>query len=151
MAVMELDNRTSSRPVITPLVSYEVEDMLLFINNLAICCSISFLGVFTNIGNIIVFSKMGFSESSNVNFFALSVFDFFVSLLTLLTKAFYTPATRKVSHVTTPIMIVALCGSAMMTALISTERCLCVAFPLKVRTVEPVPMHEHQFSSGSTN
>ncbi|RUS70874.1 hypothetical protein EGW08_021363 [Elysia chlorotica] len=137
------DNETVNGPHIKPLVSFAVLDMFSLVNDFALCAFISLFGVFTNTANIIVYSKMGFSESSNINFFALSLVDLCLSLVTFLLKLFYSPVLRELSSgVTTtmvaislsPAMMVSVCGSAMMTALISTERCLCVVFPLKIKT-----------------
>ena len=139
---MDLSNKTMKWPQITPLVSVAILDIVLFVGNVAFCCTISFAGVFTNLANIIVFTKMGFSESSNINFFALSAFDLFISLVQLLSKFIYSfflrgvnsePVLNVVTSTLTYLMWVAIGGSAMITALISTERCLCVLFPLQVR------------------
>ncbi|RUS74383.1 hypothetical protein EGW08_017864 [Elysia chlorotica] len=137
------ENTTETVSYIQPLVSYAVMDMFLIVNDFALGCSISLLGVFTNTANIIVYYKMGLSESSNINFLALSVTDFFVSIITFFMKFMYNPVLRELSTgpittiVSTSLSPASLCavgGSAMMTALISTERCLCVVFPLKVKT-----------------
>ena len=126
---------------VRPLVSYATVNIFLLVNDFALCCSISLFGVFTNILNIIVFGKMGFSESSNLNFLALSIFDFMVSLVTFLSRTLHAPimkglsASAMIKHVGLALslsMIVFQCGSAVVTALISTERCVCVVFPLKV-------------------
>ena len=128
-------------PFVRPLVSYAILNIFLLVNDFALCCFISLFGVFTNILSIIVFCKMGFSEISNLNFLALSVFDFMVSLVTFLSRTLFSPIMRghsevaMIMHVSTAIslsMIVFQCGSAVITALISTERCVCVVFPLKV-------------------
>ena len=139
---MSNDNRTESGLYVKPLVSFAVLDMFSIVNDFALCAFISLFGVFTNTANIIVYSRMGFSESSNINFFALSLIDFLVSLVTWLLKLLYSPVFKELSTGPTttmvavalsPAMMVTVCGSAMTTALISTERCLCVVFPLKVR------------------
>ena len=131
-------NRTQIAPVVRPLISYAVLNWFLLVNNLALTCIISLIGVFTNIANIIVFYKIGFSENSNVNFFALSVFDSLVSLLTVVSKMLYSDfigyKMLMLSQVTSLVQIAIMCGSAMITTLISTERCLYVVFPLRVST-----------------
>ncbi|RUS72209.1 hypothetical protein EGW08_020036, partial [Elysia chlorotica] len=143
---MDPSNQTSTeRPVvISPLISVAVQDLILLVNDVALSCSLSFFGIFTNLANIIVFTKMGFSEMSNMNFLALSVFDLLVSIVTLFTKLFYSPVLRDfmsgpveslVSGTMVLMTFVVIGGSAMMTALISTERCLCIVFPLKMKRI----------------
>ncbi|RUS74385.1 hypothetical protein EGW08_017866 [Elysia chlorotica] len=138
-------NQATSAPgyFVKPLVSVAVMDMFSVVNGFGLCSLLSFLGVFTNIANIIVYARMGLSETSNINFLALSVLDFFVSLVTFFLKFLYSPVLRSLStgpittHISmslSPAMMSTVGASAMMTALISTERCLCVVFPLKVKT-----------------
>ncbi|KAK3745308.1 hypothetical protein RRG08_014456 [Elysia crispata] len=141
--VMVYGNTTGSGAFVEPLVSVAVMDMFSLVNDFFLCSFISCFGIFTNTANIIVYSRMGLSESSNINFLALSVLDFLVSFITFFLKFMYSPILRDLSTGPTTSMIAAslspamLCvvgASAMMTALISTERFLCVVFPLKVRT-----------------
>ncbi|GFS15329.1 chemosensory receptor A [Elysia marginata] len=129
---------------VTPLVSYALLNYFAVINLFVFVAPASLLGVFTNIANIIVYTKMGLSESSNVNFLVLSVFDLLYSVASLLMRLLYSPifwslseapVMMGVSHGLSHGMVVMTCGSAMMTALISTERCVCVVFPLKVKTL----------------
>ena len=138
---MDSPNTTSLAPIIRPLVSLALMDILFIANFFGFILPFSLLGVSTNIANIIVYYQIGLSESSNVNFFTLSVFDFFVSLTSFLSRLLYNPILRDLStgplttyiaHCLSHTWIVVTCGSAMMTALISTERCVCVVFPLKV-------------------
>ncbi|KAK3737935.1 hypothetical protein RRG08_028559 [Elysia crispata] len=137
------DNRTESGPHVKPLVSIDVLDLFSIVNDFALCSFLSLFGVVSNTANIIVYSRIGFSESSNINFLALSVIDLLVSLVTFFLKMFYSPVfsnlrtgptTSMVALTLSPAMMVTVCGSAMMTTLISTERCLCVVFPLKIKT-----------------
>ena len=137
-------NATSLAPIIRPLVSLALMDILSMANVFGVTLPFSLLGVSTNIANIIVYYQIGLSESSNVNFFTLSVFDFFASLTLFIPRVLYSPFLRDLStgplttyiaHCLSHAWIVVICGSTMMTALISTERCVCVVFPLKVRSL----------------
>ena len=141
-SIMVNDNRTGSGEFLKPLVSVAIMDIFSVVNGFVLSSFISCLGIFTNTANIIVYSRMGLSESSNINFLALWVIDFFVSFVTFFLKFLYSPILRDLSTgpmtstISTslgPIMLCAVGASAMMTALISTERFLCVVFPLKVR------------------
>ena len=133
---MDIANKTASWPFIDPLVSVRVMDVFLMVNDFVLCSFFSILGMITNTMNIIVYYKMGFSESSNVSFMALSVFDFLVSLVSFVPKLLFTPVLRGTATVIVymvgKLIFVTVGGSSMMTALISIERCLCVLFPLKV-------------------
>ena len=135
-------NQTQVWPLMVPFLTDVAMDLIslttFFILFIPSCC----LGIVTNIANVIVYCKMGFSESSNVNFLALSVFDFFFSIISLLSRTLYSPLLkntnnyqllRYVSHCLSHAMYVVIGGSTMMTALIAAERCFCVVFPLKVR------------------
>ena len=148
---MAIDNRTGSGSRVTPLVSFAVMDMFSVVNGFALTSIISIFGIFTNTANIIVYCRMGLSESSNINFLALSVIDFFVSFITFFLKLFFSsylrqlstgPVTFMISNSLGPAMLVAVGGSALMTALISTERWFCVVFPLQVRIIECVFFHQ---------
>ena len=139
---MDLHNKTQIWSIVTPLISYALLETFFLFNFFLLTGPMCLLGIFTNIANIIVYCKMGFSETSNVNFLVLSGFDLFVSLISLVARGLMNPLLRQLSnwpvlnymsHAHSYAMIVVISGSAMMTALISTERCVCVVFPLKVR------------------
>ncbi|GFR59989.1 chemosensory receptor A [Elysia marginata] len=139
---LPMNNGSSNILVVTSLVSYALLDSFIMVDDFMITFPMSLLGVFTNIANAIVFCKLGFSDNSNVNFLALSVFDFFVSVISFVTRVLLCPLLRHLSieptmryiaHCLSHALIIVTCGGAMMTALIALERCVCVVFPLKVR------------------
>ena len=141
---MDSPNATSLAPIIRPLVSLAMMDILSIAIAFGFTLPFSMLGVFTNMANIIVYYQIGLSESSNINFFTLSVFDFFVSLISFTQILLYSPFLRDLStgplttyiaHCLSHAWIVVTCGTTMMTALISTERCVYVVFPLKVSLI----------------
>ena len=141
---MDSPNTTSLAPIIRPLVSLAMMEILSIPIVFGFSLPFSLLGVCTNMANIIVYYQIGLSESSNINFFTLSVFDFFVSLTSFTSILLYTkflralstgPLTTYIAHCLSHAWIVVTCGSAMMTALISTERCVYVVFPLKVSLI----------------
>ncbi|GFR62146.1 chemosensory receptor A [Elysia marginata] len=136
-----MDN--SSSPV-KPLVSFAASQTFNIFNFLLISLPISLFGMFSNVVNTIVFYKMGLTESSNVNFAVLSVSDFFVSLSCMLTRGLHNalwkdmpiwPWLAYAAHCTGHSTFVFISGSAMITTLISAERCVCVLFPLKVKSL----------------
>ncbi|GFR82436.1 chemosensory receptor A [Elysia marginata] len=126
---------------VEPLISKAVVYMIRKVDFLFLTLPVSILGIFTNIANIVVFSKLGFSENSNLHFVALSICDFMGVTPLMITGALCYPAFKNFSnwplmlhigHSLTRVTIVAKGGSAMMTTVISAERCLAVMFPLKV-------------------
>ncbi|GFR84142.1 chemosensory receptor A [Elysia marginata] len=139
---MDDHNTTSRQLFTTPLVSLKLMDTFFIANNFIFTLPFSLLGVSTNIANIIVYYRMGFSESSNANFLVLSAFDLLVSIFSFTGRLLYNPFLRDIStgpitmyisHCLSHAMTVFMGGSSMMTALIAVERCVCVVFPLKVR------------------
>ncbi|RUS85710.1 hypothetical protein EGW08_006504 [Elysia chlorotica] len=128
----------------TSLTHDPIWDIISIVNFFFVGGPLCLLGMCTNIANIIVYTKMGFLETANVNFLVLSVFDFFYSLFAFLLRACFNtllrdlsigPRLRYVSHCVSIAIVAFIGGSAMMTALIATERCICVIFPLKLKTL----------------
>ena len=97
----------------------------------------------TNSANICVYLKLGLTETTNISFFVLSTCDFIMSASTVVLLIFYS---RLVSGIRLPsgamaaeigvatgyVYMPCVGCSAWITAIISTERCLCIAMPLKV-------------------
>ena len=106
---------------------------------------ISGFGFTGNILIIIAYAKIGFGESINISYFALGVSDFLcVIFLTwhaicfipvfaesYIPLDFWTFAVPTGGHTSVTL----LKTTAWITAFISLERCLCVVFPLKVKTI----------------
>ncbi|GFR85396.1 chemosensory receptor A [Elysia marginata] len=142
---MNVDNRSvETAAAVTPLLSYGTLDQILLLTYFVCAALLSLLGIFTNVVNIVVFSKLGFSESTNIYFLALSMFDLLFVVLFAIASLLYSPLAkflsngpfiRYVGESMSRSYFVLTNGSAMMTALISVERCLCVLFPLKIKTV----------------
>ena len=99
------------------------------------------LGTLGNIVNIIVYIKIGFTESTNISLFALACSDLGVAVTAVCTEiVFFLPTLGDVTiapevsftlvdfpHVTLTRV------SALITAFVSLERYLCVLLPLKIR------------------
>ena len=129
------------RPFVTPLVSYRVYLLFALVNDHFLACSISLFGMFTNSANIAVFLRMGFAESTNISFFALSIIDLLICFYTFTGKLLYSYwlytlhgnyKTREAGHGSTFIAFATTGVGAWVTAIISLERCFCIMFPLKV-------------------
>ena len=106
---------------------------------------ISAFGFTGNILIIVAYAKIGFSESINISYFALGVSDFIcVSFLTWHAICFipvFADSDLNFDSWTVEVptgghtSVTFLKTTAWITAFISLERCLCVVFPLKVKTI----------------
>ncbi|GFR60223.1 hypothetical protein ElyMa_005403000 [Elysia marginata] len=88
-------NITSDSWMEKPLLSYASLNLLSTINFFVSTIPLSMLGIVTNTANMIVFYNMGLTDSSSLNFFALSVFDFLFSLTSLLVRALHNPLMKE--------------------------------------------------------
>ena len=129
---------------ITPLVSYYVYTIVMYVLGVSLTSALAMFGVFSNTVNIIVFYKMGFQETTNINFFSLAINDLMASCGNLLVEIFQSPF-MKIDELPQGSLILqttylasfvvySCCGfGALITAVLAMERCLCIVFPLKVR------------------
>lgn len=118
---------------------------IMFINLGVICQAVSIFGIASNIINIIVFTKQGFSDTMNISLLGLAISDL-CSLLTMMwSNLCFLPAFRDsdIPWVTYEVNLVTGLWPHVMfakvtgwiTAFISLERCVCVLLPLKVREI----------------
>ena len=139
-----LTNGTDTELPITPILSVYVSTIIAYINTYVLGILIGVVGVFTNTANISVYWRMGLSKTTNISFFALSIFDLLVSLSTVIVQV---TTNQPVSVMRLPsgapvselgmglcfIMYPCLGCSAWTTAILTIERCFCISTPLKVR------------------
>lgn len=115
------------------------------INLGAICPAFCLVGIVTNIINIIVFRRQGFQETINISLFSLSISDI-ISLVTLLMFTMgYNPflvysdlpiISKEVFHFPwgwSHFVFVRISG--LITVFVILERCLCITFPLKIKSM----------------
>ena len=104
---------------------------------------ISSCGVCTNCINILVYAKMGISDTNNMNFLALSVSDLITVIYMAMTGAGHIPAVTRanlpidlvsIQNALMPLIYPVMAYGSLLTAVISTERCICIVFPMKVLT-----------------
>ncbi|RUS88440.1 hypothetical protein EGW08_003777 [Elysia chlorotica] len=137
----QADDDTSMR--LAPLLSYaQLLNILFYVFNLTI--PISFFGILTNITNILVFYKMGFSSPSNLSLFCLAISDL-LCLCYILIVSFgnhplfaYVDVAFSLPDVTRTGANVYWASAAIgawITAVITVERSCCVAFPMKVNRI----------------
>lgn len=126
-------------------ISNEDRRIISIVNYMCLITTISFFGVVTNIMNIIIFYKQGFSNTMNISFFALAISDL-LSLITLvwfalcLNPLFENPGIPimppEFQHLIggkPHICFVRITG--WITVFITAERCLCITMPLKIKQI----------------
>ncbi|XP_012945533.1 adenosine receptor A1-like [Aplysia californica] len=127
------------------IVSDEQWYIVQVVNLVVISGLLSLFGVASNIINIVVFAKQGFQDSMNISLMGLAVSD----LCSLLTMIWISICMNPLFYLSDlrfdPRDIMYLTGSAphylfvkiatFITAFITFERCLCIAVPLKVKTI----------------
>ncbi|CAL1538313.1 unnamed protein product [Lymnaea stagnalis] len=129
--------------------SADISDALLysfiFVVNVLLAFVVGFLGVVFNLINVVTFIKMGLSDNTNISLLSLAVADIGVSLTMIGYSVVYNPLILEA----TPIDLIravnyTIQGSChilfsriagCLTAFITVERFLCIAFPLHVRAI----------------
>ncbi|GFO01752.1 peptide receptor gpcr [Plakobranchus ocellatus] len=122
-----------TRPLVHPTAFYLVSLSL----GQTVTVGVAIMGVFSNISNLIVFSKLGLSETSNMNFFALAVSDLVTVSCYILLGFCYTPLVtyKDLTYLVMPPLQTSLGYGSMLTALMSIERCIYVTVPLKAKNI----------------
>ena len=107
----------------------------------SILLATSIFGIFSNIANIVVFYKMGFSVASNINLFCLAITDLYcvchftvISLGNhpLLQNPSLVISMQDLTYFLTLLYYGFSAVGSWITAIISVERSCCIAFPMKV-------------------
>ncbi|GFS09165.1 chemosensory receptor B [Elysia marginata] len=110
---------------------------------LPIAVLVGFLGLLTNIANVITFFRMGLTTTNNINFFALSIADLFCAAYTTSCLVLLHPFVDDVVwnfsllSMMTVVHILYLCASAFgswVTAVICVQRFCCIVYPMKVKS-----------------
>ncbi|XP_012945443.1 formyl peptide receptor-related sequence 6-like [Aplysia californica] len=127
------------------IVSDEQFHIIKVVNVVVISGVLSLFGVASNIINIVVFAKQGFQDSMNISLMGLAVSDLFSLLTTTLQSICVNPLFYNSELPFDPRDILYLTASVphylfvkiatFITAFIAFERCLCIAVPLKVKTI----------------
>ncbi|KAK6965095.1 growth hormone secretagogue receptor type 1 [Biomphalaria glabrata] len=120
-------------------------NIFILVNHVVLSNLISLSGLWTNAVNIVVFSKQGLKNSMNLSFFLLAITD----LLGLLTQLFHNFCLNPyVTLIDAPVNFMEIqfltAGSpnaclvritGWITVYITGERCLSIAFPLKIKQI----------------
>ncbi|GFN82388.1 harbi1_0 protein [Plakobranchus ocellatus] len=134
-------NLTKSDPEkIIPLIDYGLYYVIRLVAGAVLTTIIAAIGVFTNTINIIVYSKMGLQETTNINFFSLAIADWLSAMCLIVMQIsdninIRLPSGAKadeITHVTSIFLFAASGTGAFITTILSMERCLCIVIPLKV-------------------
>ncbi|KAH9503854.1 hypothetical protein Btru_063995 [Bulinus truncatus] len=127
-----------------------ISDQMLWVftvvNYVFLSGTISFLGVIFNATNVVVFVRLGFSDTTNISFLALSLADGGVVLMLVGYSVVYNPLVVEAVSILEVIESVSYivfgwpyaCFSRVagcMTAFITVERFICVAQPIRVRSI----------------
>ena len=128
-------NISDAGSVIVPLINPDFLMYVLGFFGKFLTTVVTIFGLFGNTANLIVYYKMGLQDTTTINFFVLAISDFTVSTSTLVIQVSRIHIVRGTppSAFVASFFIWVACGfGAMITALLSIERCLCIVFPLKV-------------------
>ncbi|GFS13718.1 chemosensory receptor B [Elysia marginata] len=126
-----------------PLVSYHIYTIVMFVLGVSATNVVALFGVFSNTANILVYYKMGLQETTNISFFTLAINDLMASVATIIVEICQSPMMkinelpRKASVLQAmylaSFIVYHCCGfGAFTTALLASERCLCIVLPLRV-------------------
>ncbi|GFO48573.1 peptide receptor gpcr [Plakobranchus ocellatus] len=135
---------SSQSPPIAPILSNEAVGILFVAAVQVAQLVIATFGFFSNIVNVIVYTRMGFVETSSITLVALSLADLVTEIWLVLMAAGYRPdydgtdvppLSVTLVHAVSPISSAVLGYGSWITALISTERCLCIVYPMKVKSI----------------
>ena len=128
-------NISNSGTIIVPLIHPSVLLYLLGFIAIFLTPAVTIFGMFGNTANLIVYYKMGLQDTTTINFFVLAISDFTVSASALcihISRGSILGASPPSTFVASFFIFVACGFGAMITALLSIERCLCIVLPLKV-------------------
>lgn len=131
----------SSEPIIK-------DELYLFIMSISlgiICQIVSVFGSINNVINISIFVRQGFTDTINISLLALAVSDMCSLLSIMWSNLCFTQAFQESGIPLLAYEVQLISGSwphvtftrttGWITAFISFERCMCVIFPLKVKTL----------------
>ncbi|XP_005098168.1 uncharacterized protein LOC101862412 [Aplysia californica] len=145
---MATANKSHSQPSESTqagLVDADLLNIFIFIFYVVVLGIVSFFGMIFNTINIIVFFKQGFKDTVNITLFGLAVSDVLSSLTLLWMSISYNPLFMNAdlpidqqgfTYITAGWLRLCFARiSSWITAWVTFERCLCIALPLKVKTI----------------
>ncbi|GFN83238.1 peptide receptor gpcr [Plakobranchus ocellatus] len=142
--IMSVSDISNPAQHVSPIISDEIRDISFMILIQIVQLIFATFGIFSNIVNVIVYIKMGFSETSSITLTALSLADLITELWLLLMATSLRAHQDSADVIPLPVIIIYLLSTAnnavlgygsWITAIISVERCLCIVFPMKVKSI----------------
>ncbi|GFO09690.1 chemosensory receptor a [Plakobranchus ocellatus] len=135
-----IEENSSIRPILSAEVHLVLLTFLSYANFF-----VGTLGIVTNVLVILTYSKLGFSETINISYFFLAISDLCSSVVRSWGALCFVFVVMKTNLPFDPSSVSVTTGfypgqgfektTAIITAFIAFERCLCVQFPLHVRTI----------------
>ena len=128
------------------IINNEDYQVAMGVMHCGIAPALNLLGLPANILNMVVFYRQGLRDKMNLCLFSLAFVDF-MYLLSVFILTLYCPAVLFMDRVSYQILewntmkyllnfrYAFLYSSGMLTAIIATERCICVVWPLKSATI----------------
>ncbi|XP_005091363.1 free fatty acid receptor 3-like [Aplysia californica] len=137
--------KTSTEPPFSGIVSYDVREIIGTINFVFLCGIISLFGIVANIINIIVFTMQGFAEDINISLLSLAISDlgslmhlqwFSICLNPWFAQSGIPFRPSEIQSLTAGFPHICFTRiTGWITAFVAFERCLCIAIPLKVKSI----------------
>lgn len=125
------------------LVSDKQREIIQVVVFVFLCGLVSLFGIITNIFNLVVFCKQGLNSSINISFFALAVSDMCSLITQQWVNVCLNPLFDRSDVLIVPAEVQYITGSVprevfgkitcLITVYVTAERCLCIAFPLRVK------------------
>ncbi|KAI8794980.1 FMRFamide receptor [Biomphalaria glabrata] len=119
--------------------------VFILINNTCLCSIIGLLGLVANVINLIVFYRHGLNSSINISLFVMAISDVFTIIFVLGANLCFNPYIGQWSVPVVFAEVYYITGgwpsgvsyriTLYITVYITAERCLCILFPLKVKTM----------------
>ena len=120
----------------------ESHTSMIRIGECSVLIAISIFGILSNVVNIVVYYRMGFSITANISLFCLAITDLYSLLFHILFSSFGAHPLINDDHLFMSLKDLNLTLNTLyqgftamgswITAVISVERSCCVAFPMKV-------------------
>lgn len=115
------------------------------VNYVFVSSIICLFGITTNVMNIVVFYKQGFSNAMTISFFGLAISDLISLVMSLGVGVFVNPLLinadtniipQEILHLTVGLPHISSTRiTSWITVFITAERCLCITLPLKIKQI----------------
>ncbi|BFZ17427.1 hypothetical protein BsWGS_20466 [Bradybaena similaris] len=126
-------------------VTFEVRQACMVIILVIVSGFVSLFGMGANIINIVVFVRQGFRDSVNISLCGLAIADLASVTTTFWSSILYNPEVSNADLPFNAMDVLYLTGgyahacfnrvTSFVTAFVTLERCLCITFPLHIKTI----------------